>query len=82
MLDHVFLSVSDLNRSISFYERTLLPLGVTQRVDFDGKDGPPGHPDLKGFGHDGRFFFWLREGSTRPHFLHERDLSAPIRARG
>jgi hypothetical protein len=26
---------------------------------FDGKDGPPGHPDLKGFGCKGRFFFWL-----------------------
>ena len=51
MIDHVFLSVSDLNRSIGFYERTLLPLGITQRPDFDGKDGPPGHPDtLKALG--------------------------------
>ena len=47
MIDHVFLSVSDLNRSIGFYERTLLPLGITQRQDFDGKDGPPGHEGVE-----------------------------------
>jgi len=50
MLDHVFLSVSDIERSIAFYAQALAPLGITDRVDFDGKDGPPGHPDLKGFG--------------------------------
>ena len=31
-------------------------------LDYDGKDGPPGHPDLKGFGANGRMFFWLRQG--------------------
>ena len=70
MIDHVFLSVSDLNRSIGFYERTLLPLGITQRQDFDGKDGPPGHPDLKGFGRDDRLFFWLREGVVEGRAAH------------
>ena len=45
MLDHVFLSVSDLERSIAFYTRALAPLGISDRVDFDGADGPPGHPD-------------------------------------
>jgi hypothetical protein len=49
MLDHVFLSVSDIERSIAFYAQALAPLGITDRVDFDGKDGPPGYPDLKGF---------------------------------
>ena len=62
MLDHIFLSVGDIDRSITFYERTLAPLGITQRLDYDGRDGPPGHPDLKGFGANGRMFFWLREG--------------------
>jgi catechol 2,3-dioxygenase-like lactoylglutathione lyase family enzyme len=62
MLDHVFLSVSDIARSIDFYTAALTPLGVTTRVDYDGKDGPPGHPDLKGFGADGHIFFWLRHG--------------------
>jgi len=62
MLDHVFISVSDLDRSIAFYTAALTPLGITQRVDYDGKDGPPGHPDLKGFGKNNRIFFWLRPG--------------------
>jgi catechol 2,3-dioxygenase-like lactoylglutathione lyase family enzyme len=62
MLDHVFISVSDLDRSIAFHSAALAPLGITTRVDYDGKDGPPGHPDLKGFGAGGRIFFWLRHG--------------------
>jgi catechol 2,3-dioxygenase-like lactoylglutathione lyase family enzyme len=62
MLDHVFLTVSDMKRSILFYEAVLAPLGIDERFDFDGKNGPPGHPDLKGFGANGRMFLWLREG--------------------
>lgn len=62
MLDHLFISVSDIERSIRFYEAALTPLGITVWHDYDGKDGPPGHPDLKGFGAHGRIFFWLREG--------------------
>jgi catechol 2,3-dioxygenase-like lactoylglutathione lyase family enzyme len=62
MLDHVILAVSDLDRSVAFYGAALAPLGITDRADFDGKDGPPGHPDLKGFGRNGRFILWLRTG--------------------
>jgi catechol 2,3-dioxygenase-like lactoylglutathione lyase family enzyme len=62
MLDHIFLSVSDVERSIAFYTAALAPLGITARFDYDGKNGPPGHPDLKGFGANGRLFFWLRQG--------------------
>ena len=50
MIDHVFLTVSNMKRSISFYEAALAPLGIKERFDFDGKNGPLGHPDLKGFG--------------------------------
>lgn len=62
MLDHVFISVRDIDRAIAFYEQALAPLGIGHVLDFDGKDGPPGHPDLKGFGRAGRVFFWLRSG--------------------
>jgi len=62
VLDHVFLSVSDTDRAIRFYTRALAPLGIVNRLDYDGRDGPPDHPDLKGFGADGRMFFWLRQG--------------------
>ena len=70
MLDHIFISVSDVERSISFYTAALAPLGITKRVDYDGKDGPPGHPDLKGFGVNGRIFFWLRQGSADSRAAH------------
>ena len=70
MLDHVFLSVSDIERSIAFYTQALAPLGITDRVDFDGKDGPPGHPDLKGFGCKGRFILWLRLGVADSRAAH------------
>lgn len=70
MLDHIFLSVSDIARSVSFYETVLKLLGITARLDYDGKDGPPGHPDLKGFGSNGRMFFWLREGVSGGRAVH------------
>ncbi|ARB27452.1 VOC family protein [Pseudomonas tolaasii] len=70
MLDHLFISVSNIERSIRFYEATLAPLGITARLDYDGKDGPPGHPDLKGFGANGRVFFWLREGVVEGRAVH------------
>ncbi|KZX52705.1 extradiol dioxygenase [Erythrobacter sp. HI00D59] len=70
MLDHIFLTVSDTVRSIAFYERVLPVLGIDQRLDYDGNDGPPGHPDLMGFGANGRMFFWLRQGTAAPGAVH------------
>lgn len=70
MLDHIFLTVGDTDRSIAFYERVLPVLGITARGDYDGEDGPPGHPDLKGFGAKGRMFFWLRQGVAAPGAVH------------
>jgi catechol 2,3-dioxygenase-like lactoylglutathione lyase family enzyme len=70
MLDHIFLSVSDIARSVDFYTAVLAPLGITARLDYDGKNGPTGHPDLKGFGANGRMFFWLREGVIEGRVVH------------
>src|ERR1022692_4026963 len=70
MLDHVFLTVSDIERSILFYTAALNPLGINQRFDYDGKNGPPGHPDLKGFGANGRMFLWLRQGLADGRAAH------------
>ncbi|MFU8924858.1 VOC family protein [Acinetobacter puyangensis] len=70
MLDHIFLTVSDLTRSIVFYEAVLPTLGISVRHDYDGKDGPIGHPDLKGFGRNGRIFFWLKQGVPHPEAIH------------
>lgn len=70
MLDHIFLTVDDTDRSIAFYERVLPILGITSRLDYDGKDGPINHPDLKGFGGQGRVFFWLKQGIAAPDAVH------------
>jgi catechol 2,3-dioxygenase-like lactoylglutathione lyase family enzyme len=70
MVDHVFLTVSDIELSTSFYERSLAPLRIKERFDYDGKNGPPGHPDLKGFGSKGRLYLWLRKGSADSHAAH------------
>jgi catechol 2,3-dioxygenase-like lactoylglutathione lyase family enzyme len=70
MLDHVFISVSNTERSVAFYTEALAPLGITHTVDYDGKDGPEGHPDLKGFGSNGRVYFWLRKGHANARSAH------------
>ncbi|WP_296945627.1 VOC family protein [uncultured Massilia sp.] len=70
MLDHIFLTVGDTDRAIAFYERVLPILGMTSRLDYDGKAGPAGHPDLKGFGGRGRMDFWLRQGAAAPGAVH------------
>lgn len=70
MLDHVFVSVSDLSASIKFYEQALAPLGIRHVIDYDGADGPEGHPDLKGFGSNGRVYFWLRGGVADARAVH------------
>ena len=36
MLDHVFITVKDLDRSIAFYETALKPLGIVYALDYDG----------------------------------------------
>ena len=70
MIDHVSVGVSNLERAARFYEAALAPLGIDQRFDYDGKNGPPGHPDLKGFGANGRLYLWLREGAADGRAVH------------
>lgn len=70
MLDHIFLTVTDTTRSVAFYSAALAPLGIVNRLDYDGRQGPPGHPDLKGFGAEGRMFFWLRQGEAAAQAVH------------
>jgi catechol 2,3-dioxygenase-like lactoylglutathione lyase family enzyme len=46
MLDHIILTVSDIKRSLAFYEAALKPLNIKFFMPYKGKDG---HPDLLGF---------------------------------
>jgi catechol 2,3-dioxygenase-like lactoylglutathione lyase family enzyme len=66
MIDHVILTVADFMRSIRFYERALEPLGITDLLDFPAENG---HPYLKGFRANGKYFFW-KEGEPRPDAVH------------
>lgn len=63
LIDAVFLAAHDVHKSVAFYKKVLLPMGVTYLVDYEGKNAPFDHPRLHGFGRDGRVFFWLRQGT-------------------
>jgi catechol 2,3-dioxygenase-like lactoylglutathione lyase family enzyme len=67
MLDHIILSVSDVERSLKFYEAALKPLKITMFMPFKGVKG---HPDLWGFGDGKKAFFWLKQGKPNPAAIH------------
>lgn len=51
MLDHVTIGVSDIERSKTFYDRALRPLGI-ERLHADGET-------FAGYGADRKAFFWI-----------------------
>ena len=59
MLDHIILSVSDVERSLAFYEAALKPLHIKFFLPYKGEGD---HPDLWGFGDGKRAFFWIKQG--------------------
>src|ERR1700677_2660016 len=67
MLDHIILTVSDVERSLAFYEAALKPLNIKFFMPYKGEDG---HPDLWGFGDGKRAFFWIKQGKPDPAAIH------------
>ena len=69
MIDHVYISVTEPERSFDLYLAALAPLGWTEFGRFSSK-GPGGEPDLFGLG-DGTGSIWLREakGDISPLYL-------------
>jgi catechol 2,3-dioxygenase-like lactoylglutathione lyase family enzyme len=67
MLDHIILTVSDVERSLKFYTAALKPLKVKMFLPYKGADG---HPDLWGFGDGQKAFFWLKQGKPDPASIH------------
>jgi catechol 2,3-dioxygenase-like lactoylglutathione lyase family enzyme len=67
LLDHIILTIGDMERSIAFYSKALAPLGITQVFDYKGRDG---HPDLMGFGRENSFMLWLKGGDPSPSAVH------------
>jgi catechol 2,3-dioxygenase-like lactoylglutathione lyase family enzyme len=48
LLDHIYISVSDVRRSLAFYLSALEPLGWREIGAYDSSNGPAGVPDLHG----------------------------------
>lgn len=67
MIDHIILTVRDVERSLAFYEAALAPLNIKFFMPFKGENG---HPDLWGFGDGKRAFFWLKQGPPNPQAIH------------
>ena len=61
MIDHIYLPVTDLTRSDTFYRGMLGPLGMSERWHFKAQAG---YPDLTGFGEPGIPGFWLKASKT------------------
>ncbi|MFE9313160.1 VOC family protein [Streptomyces sp. NPDC006706] len=50
MIDHVYISVSDIEKSRAFYRDALKPLGWSEFGNYDATSGPDNVPDLFGLG--------------------------------
>ena len=52
MIDHVYISVTDIEKSLAFYLEALKPLGWREFGTYDAASGPDTVPDLYGLGDD------------------------------
>ena len=50
MIDHVYISVTEVERSLAFYIAALEPLGWSAFGNYDAATGPDNVPDLYGLG--------------------------------
>ena len=50
MIDHVYISVTDIEKSLAFYLAALEPLGWRAIGNYDAAAGPASVPDLYGLG--------------------------------
>ena len=67
MMDHMGFAVSDIARSIAFYEPALAPLGIVRLMARGGTDEAP---EQVGFGSGFKPFFWLFAGARVEGYLH------------
>jgi catechol 2,3-dioxygenase-like lactoylglutathione lyase family enzyme len=52
MIDHVYISVMDIDKSLAFYLEALKPLGWRAFGNYESASGPDNVPDLFGIGDD------------------------------
>ena len=67
MVTHIILTVSNVERSLAFYEAALKPLDIRFFLPYKGEGD---NPDLWGFGDGKRAFFWLKQGKPAPDSIH------------
>ena len=70
MIDHLTLTVRDVERSIAFYNRALMPLGYGVTMRFE---------NFAGLGTKQKPFFWLKSGPVPTQPMHQAFV-APSRA--
>jgi catechol 2,3-dioxygenase-like lactoylglutathione lyase family enzyme len=73
MIDHIGIAVTDLEKSIAFYEKALAPLGYTLLMKFPGQ--------AAGFGIAPKPDFWIGQGPTPnpAHIAFRADGRAKVR---
>jgi catechol 2,3-dioxygenase-like lactoylglutathione lyase family enzyme len=73
MIDHIGIAVTDLEKSITFYEKALAPLGYTLLMKFPGQ--------AAGFGIAPKPDFWIGQAPTAhpAHIAFRADGRAKVR---
>jgi catechol 2,3-dioxygenase-like lactoylglutathione lyase family enzyme len=68
-LDHLNISVTDIDASLEFYERTLNAIGIIKVFDIPGDDDEK-RPRMVGFGYEHKPFFWIVDTGRPDPNLH------------
>jgi hypothetical protein len=71
MIDHVYISVTNIDNSVKFYTKALEPLGWRWFGEYDSSSGPKGVPDLYGLGDKA---YVSRQGVGSSIWLRRREL--------
>lgn len=77
MIDHTGIVVSDFQRSKTFYQQALAPIGYQLLMELSAE--VTGHTDVAGFGEPPKPDFWISRGT--PMCRHCILLLAPINGR-
>jgi catechol 2,3-dioxygenase-like lactoylglutathione lyase family enzyme len=62
MFDHIDCPVTDIRRSVTFYDALLAPLGLTRLIT---RLATAGGGSNAGYGHEGHAGFWLSDASRK-----------------
>jgi catechol 2,3-dioxygenase-like lactoylglutathione lyase family enzyme len=78
MLDHISITVANVEKAKAFYEAALKPIGVSVVMSVSAEE--TGSTGFYGFGEGQKPYFWIAEGDKRSGPMHIA-LAADARAR-